>query len=119
VRAQLANPPTVEAKAPRPAKAAPIEPKTPPAVDNAALQAAQRRISQLRQAQQKLNAWNGGVGDDVLSTPAALIGMLQAIYEKAQTPNFWPNDPANLQVVEGFLAQLQLTLGTTPAIKTT
>jgi hypothetical protein len=124
VRAQLAQPPTATAKAPRQAKAPPVEsqveePSQPP-VDSAVLQNAQRHISQLeaelRQAQGKLDAWNDGGGDDVLSTPAALIAMLERISIKARDKKFWPADPENCERVKVFADQLQTALSTAKAM---
>jgi hypothetical protein len=127
VRAQLAQPPTETARALRPGKASPVvspaqvEGPTQPPVCNAVLQDVQRQTNQLeaepRQMQGKLDAWNDGGGDDVLSTPAALIAMLDRIHVKAQSEHFWSNDGGNAELVKGFMVQLQNILSTAKAIK--
>jgi hypothetical protein len=120
VRAQLAKPPKATAKALRAAKApsvkSPVQVKQPtaPPVDNAVLQNAQRHISQqdeLRQAQGKLDAWNSGGGDDVLSSPAASIPVLANMIIKMGTREFWAGVCEDWERIQELVDKLQSALG--------
>jgi hypothetical protein len=120
VRAQLAEPPTATAKALRAAKApsvkSPAQEPTQPPADNAVLQNAQRRISQLeaelRQAQGKLDAWNDGGGDDVLSSPSVLTAMLANMIIKVRTREFWAGVCQDWERIQEFADKLQSALST-------
>jgi hypothetical protein len=107
------------AKTPRREKAAPATPAEPPA-DLSALRAENHQLrTDLCHAQRQLHLWNNGIGDnDALPTPAALIAMLNRIYNKARDRKFWPDDPGNWELVKGFADQLQNALSTAKAIKT-
>ncbi len=100
----------------------PVVAKAEPAesiADFLALQEENRQLrADLEQAQRRLDAWNNGVGDnDVLPTPAALIAMLDRIYNKARDRRFWPDDPRNWELVKGFADLLQNALSTARALE--
>ncbi len=115
---KISQPPTATTKALRAAKApsvkSPAQEPTQPPADNAILQNAQRHISQqedeLRQAQGKLDAWNDGGGDYVLSTPAALTATLANMIIRARTRQFWTGVCEDWEKIQDFVEKLQNAL---------
>jgi hypothetical protein len=96
---------------------APIPPASPPTEE---LMACNRQLREdLKQAQIKLDLWNNSPADEVLATPEALITMLQRLCARASSADFWPpNDPANNQLVKGFVNVLRNALSTAKALRT-